>query len=412
MKLKLFILSITLFISNFIFAQKEFIEYYNNGQTLIKGAETNSKPTGIWETFYKNGSLESKGLYKNGNRFQKWSYYYESGKLKCEGNFEGKLQDGEWKFYFEHGQLGKTGLFKNGKQEGEWKYYYGHGSLISIANFVDGKLSGEKISYFTNGTKKIVSHYRIPKSSKAVEPRLIVDLEDDGNKDLENHKNKEWVVYSIEHDESNNNIKDKTWFFFYSNGKIKTIQNYNNGLRDGEWENYSENGILISRKSYQENQLHGKFETYFKTGKIEVEGTYSKGDETGIWNQYEQESDTVFLVEKTIYGESPKDSYWKRYNKDGSLEEKSEYKNGKIVKFEVFYPNGKIGQSTEIISHNKRVENKYRINGTLEGSTMYWGSNIKWTKTYDENGALLKTTENNLSFPPPPPPPPPPRIEE
>lgn len=85
--------------------QGDFIIYFPNGKTQMKGTLTDNKNTGTWIYYRSDGSIESKGEYVNDTPSGKWSWYQLNGKLAEDGFFNKGLRDGEWKDYDSTGNL-------------------------------------------------------------------------------------------------------------------------------------------------------------------------------------------------------------------------------------------------------------------------------------------------------------------
>ena len=75
----------------------EFIIYYENGNTEIKGQLEYNRNVGKWQYFYQSGEIESEGYFVNNQPGGKWVWYSPSGKLKEEGNYKQGRRIGWWR---------------------------------------------------------------------------------------------------------------------------------------------------------------------------------------------------------------------------------------------------------------------------------------------------------------------------
>jgi antitoxin component YwqK of YwqJK toxin-antitoxin module len=85
--------------------QGEFVIYYENGNTQIKGQLDKNINIGKWQYFYESGELESEGYFANDMPEGKWLWYFPSGELKEEGNFKEGRRIGKWKNFDENGNI-------------------------------------------------------------------------------------------------------------------------------------------------------------------------------------------------------------------------------------------------------------------------------------------------------------------
>lgn len=78
------------------------------------------------------------------------------------------------------------------------------------------------------------------------------------------------------------------WVSFYSNGKIKSIENWKEGILDGKYILYNENGKKVLETHYKKGIDHGKYAVYHKNGKLCITGRIKNGVPVGKWKIYNE----------------------------------------------------------------------------------------------------------------------------
>lgn len=76
------------------------------------------------------------------------------------------------------------------------------------------------------------------------------------------------------------------WISFYSNGKLKSIENWKDGNLHGKYILYSENGKKILETSYKKGVDNGKYVIYYPNGKPHILGHIKNGKPNGKWKKY------------------------------------------------------------------------------------------------------------------------------
>lgn len=95
----------------------------------------------------------------------------------------------------------------------------------------------------------------------------------------------------------------------YKNGQIHSIENFKNGKLDGEFKEFFEDGNLSQIGNFKNGDLEnikvfyengklkfelklknrkGKYKGYYSNGQLEEEGEAFQGEETGVWNFYDE----------------------------------------------------------------------------------------------------------------------------
>jgi antitoxin component YwqK of YwqJK toxin-antitoxin module len=86
----------------------EYIQYYKNGVTKMRGEMKDGKREGLWKSFYENGLPWSETTFKNGIKNGKTATWYENEKKRYDGYFKDDAESGKWTFWDEKGNLVTT----------------------------------------------------------------------------------------------------------------------------------------------------------------------------------------------------------------------------------------------------------------------------------------------------------------
>ena len=194
---------------------------------------------------------------------------------------------------------------------------------------------------------------------------------------------------------------------FYEDGTPMSISTYSDGKQVGESMKYWENGKTKS-KSVRDNtgKLSKMFE-YYKEGQLQKESKIENDREIAAteffmngspkmqfkWvgkqksfvryhdNGKPELKANLMAISKCYYScwdTLEYDGLVERFDEDGSIAEKSEYKNGELDGKSIrYYPNGKIEQEREY-KNNRIVSDKtYNADGSSEGNTEYFPDGSK-----------------------------------
>jgi antitoxin component YwqK of YwqJK toxin-antitoxin module len=88
-----------------IISNGEYIQYYKNGVTKMRGMMKDGKRDGLWKSFYENGSPWSETTFKNGKKNGKTTTWYENEKKRYEGFYTDDVESGKWISWDEKGNL-------------------------------------------------------------------------------------------------------------------------------------------------------------------------------------------------------------------------------------------------------------------------------------------------------------------
>jgi len=120
------------------------IEYYSNGNVLVKG-QKNSKGQreGLWEFFYKNGNIKRRTQYVEVKRDGIEEYFYENGKIHWRIPYKDDVEDGIEEEFDERGNIHCRTPFKEGKEDGIEESFDVLGNIIRTRVWKNGKLIEE-----------------------------------------------------------------------------------------------------------------------------------------------------------------------------------------------------------------------------------------------------------------------------
>ncbi|MCI6153266.1 toxin-antitoxin system YwqK family antitoxin [Fusobacterium perfoetens] len=76
------------------------------------------------------------------------------------------------------------------------------------------------------------------------------------------------------------------WLSFYSNGKLKTIENWKDGKLDGKYIVYTEDGKKYMEVFYEEGIEDGYYKLFNLDGSPRIVGRFKDGKATGKWKRY------------------------------------------------------------------------------------------------------------------------------
>ena len=189
-----------------------------------------------------------------------------------------------------------------GKRTGVWKKFYDNGKIRYSGEFRNGKEIG------------VFKFYKITSSSQPV----------------------------IEKKYTNDTASVK---FYNELGRLKSEGKMIGKNRIGKWFYYFSNGKLFSEEEYKEGKLHGVVKNYYPNGNVTQAIKYVNGQKHGVSKTF---SDTKILIEDVVYFEDKLHGNCKYYDLKGNIKEKGAYENGKRIGKWEFYIDG------EIVDRKKR----------------------------------------------------------
>lgn len=294
---------------------------------------TAQNPTGTtylhWYDFENNGkfSKESggqtiqRGTIKGGQRDGLFTYY-RNGQKYLETTFENNLPVKD--IYYDNGKAYKEVPYINGLREGRVKTFSNEGVLIAIENYVADKYHGEIIHYSENGI---------------IERSAIYEK---GERQSEKQ--------------------------FYENGELKNTFSYRNGEMDGKANFYFDNGQLMMKVVFREDKLQDVLQAFHKDGSKNTAITFKEGNGRVIF-YYDEDKPFISLN----FSDYKYDGEQQRYNSNGKLLIRENYKNGVVwgeveiynydgeLKMQGMVENGmKTGNWTELNYKGEIEKNKYK----------------------------------------------------
>ena len=104
----------------------------------------------------------------------------------------------------------------------------------------------------------------------------------------------------MEQGEYVNGKKEGRWVSYYANGNIQREGCYKDGKKEGLWIQYWPNGNKRSEATFREGKYTGLYTSYHENGKRCFQGYYNEfqgvpadGTKEGVWNNYEEDGETV-----------------------------------------------------------------------------------------------------------------------
>lgn len=95
-----------------------------------------------------------------------------------------------------------------------------------------------------------------------------------------------------------NGKPDGKWLCFYTNGNLKSIENWKKGKLVGKYILYAKNGRKVFETTYINGKDNGEYYMYYPDGQLQVKGQFKIGVPTGTWSFYNQNGK---LTGKTVY---------------------------------------------------------------------------------------------------------------
>jgi antitoxin component YwqK of YwqJK toxin-antitoxin module len=88
-----------------VISNGEYIQYYKNGVTKMRGMMKDGKRDGLWKSFYDNGLPWSETTFKDGKKHGRTTTWFENGKKRYEGSYDEDAESGKWTFWNEEGVI-------------------------------------------------------------------------------------------------------------------------------------------------------------------------------------------------------------------------------------------------------------------------------------------------------------------
>ena len=261
--------------------------------------------------------------------------------------------------------------FKNGLPEGKWETYR-YNKLYEKRNYKNGKLDGNVITYDSDG--KIVKEFT-----------------------------------------SSNGKRNGRYTTYFTNGQLQKEQEYKDGKEHGYLRTYDKDGVIrqdcyyedgkrhgqqtilynrdyegyVQTSNYEHGVLVGDFSELYEDGGVKTKGKYDKaGKKTGLWIVAEKDGT---IEDESEYENGMRNGKRKKYFVDGTVSSIRTYKNDKLHGLTIYY---------RYSTHKVEKERMY-ADGALhgpfkdyyeDGSVEAEGEHVKgktvYQKTYHKNGEV------------------------
>jgi len=246
---------------------KEWVEYYKNGQKSKVSNFSKNKLNGIQEFYTNKGQLVSKLKYNDGLKNGEFESFYDNGNKKSKGKYSNNNYNGLIEEWYDDSKNKLKGNFINGEYDGLIEIWYSNGKPKSVINYVKGQLNDNSKEYSTSGFLERDFNYK-----NGGKDGLCIVYYSEGKKFTSiNYKNNKKNGLYEEWYSNNNKFKEIN----YKNGKAYDVKRWN---KDGTifskieiaiiggWvdEKFKEaNGITIFHKNGTCEYINKKFSQHF-----------------------------------------------------------------------------------------------------------------------------------------------------
>lgn len=267
-------------------------------------------------------------------------YFHSNGQISSEGIIREGKPDGYWKSYYESGILKSEGNRLDFLLDGTWRFYDDSGRVILQTQYVKGLKNGLRIT-------------------RTQEERIEENFENDQKQGVAYHYDAEGFL-------------------------IKTIP-YENGRENGIAKFYNRDSLVITMMEYRRGVAISR----------EFINRYDKdGLPNGLWRTFYPEGN---VKEEFSYKHGVRDGYYKKFDRDGNMEQITKYIDGllvpdsdELVEYEIrrdYYPDMKVkieGSYRDGVADGFRKE--YKPDGTLEVIYLLDKGRIVGAGMLDEQG--------------------------
>lgn len=135
--------------------------HYDNGAVYEKYfVDKDSMKHGQYIQFYENGDTLETSQYIHGKLEGIRKLYYTGNRTEIMEKYEMGMLNGPYRVFYEDGNLNLIAPYKNNVLEGELKKYYPNGSIMEEVEFKNNEENGSFTEYYENGGKKWVGTYQ------------------------------------------------------------------------------------------------------------------------------------------------------------------------------------------------------------------------------------------------------------
>ena len=153
---------------------------------------------------------------------------------------------------------------------------------------------------------------------------------------------------------------------YYTNGEIKTEENYVNGKKQGSYKNFYRTGELLREDVYYNDKMNGISTMYHRNGIIKKESFYSNGKKEGTFKTFDNLGN---ILQEENYSVGKKNGVFKFYFSNQSIKSIENYKNGKKNGTFEYYT---LDHSTENNPDSKLERVESYKNGKKNGAFKYY----------------------------------------
>lgn len=416
----------------------------------INGKLIDTYRTGDWIIYYDeedifvntNDGSHFKGEYEVGLKTGTWKKYGDNGKLKLEVEYSKGKKNGKYIIYSENGNIGLKGEYKNDLKVNRWLNYNGKGEIYSEENYdKNGNKNGKwnmanylagnhSIGEYSNNER--IGIWKVVDDKTTVTTQTIDYSKCISTNYFSNGKILSQLFYFYAPD---NLIGFYNFVMFNENGSKRLEGNFNSSVTykvnkvedliipNGIWTSSWEDGLPAVEYNFDKQTskvLNGKFEEKYVY--INENGNYGKGEKVLQELSFKYLNGKPQIVMNNLYSLSKVDSnyiayagpnikfgsfsrfgIWEYYNKNGVLQNKSNYNfitnklegtsirysaNGKVKSKGKFDENGKKTGIWEIYYENGNVSEEVpyendKIQGVVIG--YYENKNKKSKVAYADN---------------------------
>lgn len=177
--------------------------------------------------YYFNDSLQMKGFFQDKNlniKEGEFFYLHYNGNISLIKNYHQNLLEGVYKAFNYNGIIEEEGYYHLNKKDGTWKTFYPNGKVKSITVYNGNYAS--YTSFYPNGNTNEIG------------------------KLLNDHRTGLWKKYDENKNILNmgyfqNNLREKKWSFYFSDGQISAEIMFNNGAISSQ-KYWNKNGEVVS----------------------------------------------------------------------------------------------------------------------------------------------------------------------
>lgn len=254
--------------------------------------------------------------------------------------------------YFSSGELKESATYEDGKLHGEYKKYYLSGGLEETKQYKNDKLIGEHNKYYESG--------RLESS----------------------------------HTHGPNGLEGMFKSYYEESEQLKSSIPYRAGKAHGEGKSFYPSGALYETRQYLNDVLVGEHKAYFESGQLKFTHIHT---DTGIEGVSREFYESGQPRSEAFYVAGKKHNLFTQWSADGSIWEKTQYKDDKRHGLsQRFFNNSKQLSTESMYQHGKQtgIEKTWFENGQLKSTTdMLDDKRNGWTKEYNENGILIRSAQ-------------------